>query len=85
MTDEFEVKKSPLGQAITRDHRTVQVEIYEDGAGGWLLEVVDEYGNSTVWDEAFKTDRAALEEEVVATIKKEGIACLVGAEPGASN
>ena len=44
---------SPLTQAVTRDGETVQVEIYDDGEGGWLLEVVDEFGNSTVWDDPF--------------------------------
>jgi hypothetical protein len=39
---------SPLAQSLTRDGKTVQIEIYEDGEGGWLLEVVDEHGNSTV-------------------------------------
>jgi hypothetical protein len=24
------------------------------GKGGWILEVEDEYGNSTVWDDPFK-------------------------------
>ena len=36
---------SPLAQSLTRDGKTVQIEIYEDGEGGCLLEVVDEHGN----------------------------------------
>jgi len=82
MNEEFEVKMSPLCQSITKDGQTVQVDIYEDGTGGWILEVVDEYNNSTVWDDPFKTDQDALN-EVFEEIKKEGIACLIGskAEP----
>ena len=53
---------SPLSQSVTRDGKTVQIDIYENGEGGWLLEVVDEYGNSTVWDDSFTSDRDALDE-----------------------
>jgi len=53
------------------------VEIYRGDKGGWLLEVVDEFGTSTVWDDEFDTDRAALE-EVQATIRDEGIDALIG-------
>jgi len=60
---------------------TVRVDIYEDGEGGWLLEVVDEYWNSTVWDEPFASDRAALD-EALKTIDEDGIESLIGAPPG---
>ena len=62
MTEEFVLKMSDLCQALTRDGKTVQVEIYGDGGDGWLLEVVDEYGNSTVWNESFGSEQAALDE-----------------------
>ena len=77
MTEEYEVKYSALCQKITSDGKTVQVYIYEDDKGGWILEVVDEYGNSTVWDDPFKTDDDALD-EVFDTIEKEGISSLIG-------
>ena len=60
MSDEFEVKMSPLSQTISSEGKTVQVDIYEDGNGGWILEVIDEFNNSTVWDDSFETDSAAL-------------------------
>lgn len=41
--------ESPLSQSVTRDGKTARVDIYGNGEGGWLLEVVDEFGNSTVW------------------------------------
>ena len=84
MDEDFEVKMSPLCQPITGDERTVKVEIYQDGTGGWLLEVVDEYNNSTVWDDPFKTDKEALD-EVFHTIEKEGIGSLIGPETGVSH
>lgn len=56
----------------------MQIDIYGDGAGGWLLEVVDEFGNSTVWNDAFPTEAAALA-QALSTIDTEGIASLVGA------
>lgn len=68
---------SPLAQSLTRDGKTVQIEIYEDGEGGWLLEVVDEHGSSTVRDDPFQCDRDALD-EALRTIEEEGIESLIG-------
>jgi len=48
MNDEFEVKMSSLSQAISSGGKAVQVDIYGDGKGRWLLEVIDEFNNSTV-------------------------------------
>lgn len=72
---------SPLSQSVARDGKTVHVEIYEDGEGGWLLEVVDERGNSTVWEASFASDREALD-EALRTIDQEGIDALIGPAPG---
>ena len=81
MTNEYpDPVFSPLSQAIARDGKTVQVDIYEDGEGGWLLEVVDEYNNSSVWENPFETDLAALT-EVLRTIEAEGINSLIGSPP----
>lgn len=81
MTDDDHIPLySPLAQSLTRDGRMVQIEIYEDGKGGWLLEVVDEYGNSTVWDDPFQSDRDALD-EALRTIEEEGIESLIGFPP----
>ncbi len=72
-------KMSPLCQTIERDGHSVKVEIYESGDGGWILEVVDKFNNSTVWDDFFKTDQDALD-ELMDTIEQEGIQCLVASE-----
>ena len=81
MNEEFEVKMSPLSQAISSGGKTLQVDIYEDRSGRWILEVVDEFNNSTVWDETFETDRAALT-EAKKTILAEGAGALIGPESG---
>lgn len=73
-------KHSPLTQLVTRDDETVSVEIYEDGEDRWLLEVVDEFGNSTVWDATFESDQDALD-EALRTINEDGIDSLIGPSP----
>ena len=77
MEDDFEVEMSPLYQDLTADGKTVRVDIYRGDTGGWILEVVDEFGNSTVWADEFDTDVAALD-EAKATIRDEGIDSLIG-------
>ena len=54
MSEEYEIKYSTLCQKVTREGKSVQIYTYEEGKGGWILEVEDEYGNSTVWDDPFK-------------------------------
>jgi uncharacterized protein len=71
---------SPLSQRLSRDGATVEIQIYDDGNAGWLLEVVDEFGNSTVWNESFPTDKTALA-EALNTIETEGIASVIGSVP----
>ena len=39
----------------------------------WTLEVVDEDGTSTVWDDQFENDQAALD-EAMSAIEEEGLA-----------
>ena len=66
---------------MTRDGKTVQIDIYENGEGGWLLEVVDEHWNSVVWDASFSSAREALDEALNA-IEREGIGALIGSPSG---
>ena len=70
------ITHSLLSQTVTRDGKTVSIEIYEDGEGGWLLEVIDEYGTSSVWDDPFATDEDALA-EALKTIDEDGIDSLI--------
>jgi len=80
--DDYVPKESPLSQSATREGKTVSIEIYEDGSGKWILEVVDEFNNSTVWDEPLNTEEEALA-EAMRTIEKEGISSLIGPPSGA--
>jgi len=77
MEDEFDLEESPLSQELSVAGKTVDVQIYRGGGSDWILEVVDEFRNSTVWDDQFPSDQEALN-EVKATIEKEGIESLIG-------
>lgn len=56
----------------------VRIEIYRlEDDEGWTLEVVGEDGTSTVWDETFVSDQAALEEAVKA-VREEGVRGFLG-------
>ena len=82
MNDEPQIEFSPHSQKISSGNRTVRVAIYRmEGDPQWALEVVDEYNNSTVWDDTFETEMAALT-EAKKTILAEGIKSLVGPEDG---
>ena len=81
MDEEYRIIHSPLERRITERGVSIEVLIYrgEDDAG-WILEVVDHAGGSTVWDEAFGSDRAALD-EALRTIAREGISSFAEDEP----
>jgi hypothetical protein len=74
MDDDYEIEMSPLCRKETRDGIAVEILIYRgEDDDGWLLEVVDQEDGSTVWDDPFPTDQAALD-EAMRTIEEEGIA-----------
>lgn len=58
--DDIELIHSPLTQTYSAEGHTLSIEIYRAAGEPWILEVVDELGTSTVWDEPFETDAAAL-------------------------
>ena len=78
---EIELKYSKHCQSVTNGGSTIQLHIYSSGENDWLLEVVDEYGNSTCWDEPFETDDSAYS-EFERTLAEEGIHALIGEPPG---
>ena len=80
MTEEIELIYSPLQQTYTEDGQTVDIQIYRSTDSGWMLEVVDQHGNSTVWETEFETDQEALD-QVMWEIKEDGIKALIGPEP----
>jgi uncharacterized protein len=76
MTDDMDIIHSPLQQTYSADGHSVSIQIYRSHDAPWVLEVVDEHGTSTVWDELFDTDKAALEAAFLA-IEEEGMASFV--------
>ena len=77
MTDDLEIIHSPLAQTYSADGHTLHIDIYRGAAESqWILEVKDELGTSTVWDDPFETEKAALEAAFLA-IEEEGIASFV--------
>lgn len=53
---------SKLSREITADGITVTVHIYRlEHEPGWALEVVNDTGVSTIWDELFDSDQQALD------------------------
>lgn len=81
MNEEIEIVMSDLCARHESDGKFVQIDIFQDGQGGWLLEVIDEFNNSTVWDDSFPTDQEALA-EALETIEEEGIGSLIGTPSG---
>jgi hypothetical protein len=77
MDDDYLLVKSPLCQTITVNGHTIDIEIYHGPDTDWTLEVVDSLNNSTIWDDLFATDQAALD-EALRTIREEGVEALVG-------
>lgn len=77
MHDEYDLIHSPLQQHYTTGDHTVEICIYRMPHTSWTLEVIDEHGNSTVWDDEFETDQAAFD-EVMRTIREDGITYLIG-------
>lgn len=63
---------SDLSRQIILESHTFEIEIYRLEHTDWSLEVIDEDGSSTVWDDLFETDQAALK-EALKTNKDEGI------------
>ena len=72
MTDPNLVYSGLSKWTLVEGHK-LQIEIYKlEKETTWTLEVVDENGTSTVWDDQFDTDQAAMNEAMRA-IKEEGL------------
>ena len=66
--------ESNITKEIEKDGSKVTIEVYESDqkGGGWILEIVDDEGNSTVWDSQFPSSKEALDAGIKA-IDEEGI------------
>ena len=58
--DENDLIDSPLSQILQKDNEQIEVLIYRLPDSDWTLEVVNQNGTSTVWDETFPSDQEAL-------------------------
>jgi len=77
MQEEIQLIYSPLQQAYVSEGKSIDIQIYRLPETGWTVEVVDEHGNSTVWEHEFATDQDAFD-EVMNTIREDGIDSLIG-------
>ncbi len=64
-------------RVIARNRWTVNVEIYQDREGEWILQVEDGRGNATVWTDPFAMEQAAFDAALKA-IDTEGIESFIG-------
>ncbi|MHA6768969.1 hypothetical protein [Sphingobium ummariense] len=68
---------SGLSGTVTQDGVTVEVNVVRlEDEPDWSLEVVNSSGTSTVWDDQFPTDAAALAAFRQA-VAEEGMACFL--------
>ena len=75
--DEKDLIDSELNQTYTKNGKSVEIHIYRMPNTSWILEVVDLFGNSTVFDEEFVTDAEALS-YVIDEIERDGIEGFIG-------
>jgi hypothetical protein len=79
MSGDEEINYSPLSQDIMIDGQVVNVFIYEDVDGRWILEAEDINKSSYLWNKTFTTDQLALN-EIKDVLKNEGIESLFGSK-----
>ncbi len=70
--DTYDIIHSPLARMLSGEGHTLHIDIYRDATDpNWTLEIEDETGTSTVFDERFATDQEALV-TALAEIEAEG-------------
>ena len=74
---EDDLIESLLDQTYTKDGKSIRIEIYRMPDTSWNVQVVDTFGNSTVWDDEFESDKEALQ-FVLAEIERDGIDEFIG-------
>ena len=74
---EDDLIESLLDQTYTKDGKSIKIEIYRMPNTAWNVQVVDTFGNSTVWDDEFESDKEALQ-FVLAEIERDGIDEFIG-------
>ena len=81
--DDVEIEDSPLSGDLTRHGITLSVRIYriKGSNDGWSLEVVDQTGGSTVWQDTFEAPQDAYR-EFYTTLEAEGPGAFLPDAPG---
>ena len=64
--------ESEITKEIEKDGLKVTIEVSKADEGGWILEIVDEQWNSTVWNDLFPSAKEASDAGIRA-IEEEGI------------
>jgi len=64
-------------QTYKMDGKSVEIQICRMPDTAWNIEVVDTFGNSTVWDDEFESDKEALN-FVLAELERDGIDEFIG-------
>ena len=77
MLNDDDPNLSELSHAYEEDGKQVTVEIYGDGEGKWILEILDAKGNSFVGEDLFDTEEDALA-EFQKDVKADGIDQFIG-------
>ena len=75
--DQKDLIDSALNQTYTKNGKSVEIHIYRMPNTSWILEVVDSFGNSTVFDDEFSTDSEAMS-YVIEEIERDGIEGFIG-------
>ena len=79
MKGDSELIYSKLSRRIVDGDVSVEVMIYRpENSLEWVLEVIDQEGGSTVWEDSFQTDEAALV-EALAAIDEDGLSSFMQA------
>jgi hypothetical protein len=82
MHDEPKLIISKKSQPISSGGRIVYVEIYRlENEKRWAMAIDDEFGNTSICDNTFKSEKAALL-EAKKSILEEGISQFIGPESG---
>jgi hypothetical protein len=71
---------SALCRTVQKDGWELEICIFEDGEGKWLLEIVNDANTSTCWTDPFDTEQQALD-EALKTIKENDIAYFEESQP----
>ncbi|RUO77857.1 hypothetical protein [Idiomarina seosinensis] len=78
MSEEQQIMQSKHTQQYSAEGKTVDIDIYRTEDSSWILEIVDQDNNSTLWEDQFEQEDDALAEALDA-LKEEGIGSFIGA------